>query len=454
MDQLPASIPRAARAREISADSLAFLTRVHDAHGALAVIRDDGPVFSRAPDCPGVVAVFGAEHLRTVLGDLARFGMPVSAAQRLALPPPLVNLNRGLHSMIGDEHAAHRRLIGGVLGAAVAAYGDDLSAVLRGVTRGWRDGATLDMLDTMRDLATEVASRALLGAGQDGAQLGARLRSYFHLRRAVSSPAGAVPSDVETLVALGLVIDEALRAHVRRCRTGGGPRGIVADLATARTASGALLDEDAVVAHANVLFISGTEPIAVALTWILLVLSQRHALRRRIRAELAAGRRELLDDAIDEALRLVPPNALMVRVTTREAVVGGVTLPERCEIVVCPFVAHRDPARFPEPGRYLPSRWRTIRPSPFEYLPFGAGGHACIGKTLARHLLGRALAHILAHHDLTLADDQAIDWRVHILLMPSVDPVMAVRAADAPGDPGGRLHGPAAALLGPLDLTA
>jgi cytochrome P450 len=453
MGQLPASIPRAERPHELSADPLAFLARVHDAHGGIAVIREDRPLFSRAPDCRGVVAVFGAAHLRTVLGDLASFGMPVSAARYVDLPPPLVNLNRGLHSMIGDEHAAQRRLLSGVLGAAIASYGDDVTDIFGDATRDWRAGAVFDLLDTMRDLATEVSSRALFGAGEDGAQLGAYLRTYFHLRREVSSPIGAVPTDgVEALVALGLTVDEALRAHVRRCRAGAG-RGIVADLATARTASGALLDDDAVVAHANVLFISGTEPIAVALTWIVLLLSQRHALRRRIRAELAAGRRELLDDAIDEALRLVPPNALMVRVTTREAVVGDVTLPERCEIVVCPFVEHRDPARFAAPLHYRPSRWRTIRPSPFEYLPFGAGGHACIGKVLARHLLGRALAHILARHDLALAYDQAIDWRVHIMLMPSVDPVMKVRAADA-DDQGGHLLGPAAELLGPVDLTA
>jgi cytochrome P450 len=143
----------------------------------------------------------------------------------------------------------------------------------------------------------------------------------------------------------------------------------------------------------------------------------------------------------------------MVRVTTREVVVGDVTLPEGCEVVVCPFVAHRDPERFPEPSRCLPSRWRVVRPSPFEYLPFGAGAHGCIGQALARHLLGRALAHVLVHHDLVLACDQAIDWRVHIMLMPSVDAEVVVRAPDAPGDGGGRLLGPAAELLGVVDST-
>ncbi len=452
MGRLPASIPRAANPHELAADPLAFLLRVRDEHGDLAVVREAGPVFSRAPDCRGVVAVFGAERLRAVLGDLASFGMPVSAAHRLALPPPLVNLNRGLHSMIGAEHAAQRALVGGVLGAAIAAYDDHLPATLGEATRGWRAGTTLPLLGTMRDLATDVSARALFGAWEDGARLAALLRSYFHLRREAASPARAITAEGhEALVGLGGSLDEALRAYVRRCRAGGGgaPRGIVADLAAARTEAGALLGEDAVVAHANVLFISGTEPIAVALTWILLLLSQRPALRRRIRAELAAGRRALLDDAIDECLRLVPPNALMVRVTTREVRAGGVTLPAGCEVVVCPFVAHRDPARFPDPGRYRPSRWRTIRPSPFEYLPFGAGGHACIGKALARHLLGRALSYLLAHHDLTLARDQSIGWRVHIMLMPSADPVMTVRDPDAPEDRAGRVHGPVAELFGP-----
>lgn len=452
MGGLPASIPRAADPHELAADPLAFLLRLRDAHGELAVVREAGPVFSRAPDCPGVVAAFGAERLREVLGDLGRFGMPVSAAHGLALPPPLVNLNRGLHSMVGAEHAAQRAVVGGVLGAAAAVYDDHLPAMLGEATRGWRPGTTLPLLGTMRDLATDVAARALFGAWEDGGRVAALLRSYFHLRREAASPARAVtPEGGETLIALGGALDEALRSLVRRCRAGGGgaPSGIVAALAAARTEAGALLAEDAVVAHANVLFISATEPIAVALTWILLLLSQRPGLRRRIRAELAAGGRALLDDAVDECLRLVPPNALMVRVATREAPLGGVTLPAGCEVVVCPFAAHRDPARFPAPDRYRPARWRTVRPSAFEYLPFGAGGHSCIGKALARHLLGRVLVHLLARHDLALARDQAIGWRVQILLLPSADPVMIVGDPDAPGASEGRVSGPVAALFGP-----
>ena len=453
---LPASIPRVARPDELAADPLAFLARARAAHGDLVVLREEGPLFSRAPDCRGVVAVFGAEGQRIVLGDLDRFGMPISAALQLGLPAPLVQLNRGLHSMTGEPHAAQRRLLGGILGAGIEAYDGDLRAALGEATAGWRAGATFGLLGAMRELATAVSSRLLFGApGEARDHLVWLLRSYFHLRREVTSRAGAAGEGVlETLVALGLSLDEALRAHVRRCRGGGAdaPRGLIADLAAARTETGALLDEDDVVAHANVLFISGTEPIAVSLTWILLLLARRPALRRRLRTELAAdggaGGRTLRDDVIAEVLRLVPPNALMVRVTTRETRLLDAALPERCEIVVCPFVGHRDPARFPEPGRFLPARWRTVKPSPFEYLPFGAGGHACIGKALARHLLDRALSHILSHYALTLAHDQEIDWRIHIMLMPSVDPVIAVRDPDDPGDRDGILAGPVAELFG------
>ena len=462
MGWLPAAIPRVARPDELAADPLAFLARARAEHGDLVVLREEGPLFSRAPDCRGVVAVFGAERQRIVLGDLDCFGMPISAARQLGLPPPLIQLNRGLHSMTGEPHAAQRRLLGGILGAGIDAYDGDLRATLGEVTRGWRAGATFGLLGAMRELATAVSSQLLFGAaGETRDRLVWLLRSYFHLRREVSSPVAVAGDGVlEALVALGLALDEALRAHVRRCRGGGAdaPRGLIADLATARTETGALLAEDDVVAHANVLFISGTEPIAVSLTWILLLLDRRPALRRRLRAELAgvgeAGGRTLLDDTIAEVLRLVPPNALMVRVTKREAALFDAVLPERCEIVVCPFVAHRDPARFPEPGRFLPARWRTIKPSPFEYMPFGAGGHACIGKALARHLLDRALSHILSHYALTLAHDQEIDWRVHIMLMPSVDPVIAVRDPEDPRERDGVLTGPVAELFGGEDPDA
>lgn len=108
-------MPRASDFQRFIAEPLDFLAQARHIHGNLFVIRDAGPVFSRASDCSGVVVVFGAEHQRAVLSDIEAFGMPESAAHYLRLSQKLINLNRGLHSMCGDQHAVRKRLLMGTL---------------------------------------------------------------------------------------------------------------------------------------------------------------------------------------------------------------------------------------------------------------------------------------------------------------------------------------------------
>jgi cytochrome P450 len=448
---LDPALPRATDAAAFAADPFGFLTRARAALGDAVVLRDGGPVFSRAADCPGVVAVFGAAAFRTVLADLETFGMPVSAARQLGLPPALANLTRGLHSMRGDEHAAQRRIVTAVLSDGIADHAAQARAVVAAVTQRWRPGKTLALLDAMRGLARALSARVLFGAAHaELAGLVERLDTFFVVRREVSSPrAGTGEAGRALLVALGAPLDAELRGYVRACRAGAAAGGICGRLA------GTALPEDAVVAHANVLFISSTEPIAVALTWILLVLSQQPALRGALRAQVATAgglaRGALLDRVIAECLRLLPPNAMMARVTTCPVRLGGAALPAGTEIALCPFVAHRDAARFPDPDRFLPERWATVRPSPFEYLPFGAGSHACAGRALASALIAAVLAALLARHELVLADDQAIDWRLHIQLLPRVDPVMRIRSPGSRARPGAAWRGAVAEIvrLGP-----
>jgi cytochrome P450 len=138
---------------------------------------------------------------------------------------------------------------------------------------------------------------------------------------------------------------------------------------------------------------------------------------------------------------------MMARVTTRPTRLGDAALPAGTEIALCPLVAHRDPARFPDPDRFLPERWTTARPSPFEYLPFGAGGHVCAGRALATALLASVLAELVPVHELVLATEQAVDWRLHIQLLPRVDPVMRIRSPGSRARPAAAWRGSVAELV-------
>src|SRR6185369_6779506 len=105
-------------------------------------------------------------------------------------------------------------------------------------------------------------------------------------------------------------------------------------LALLKNGSRWALKEGEVVGHGNVLYISSTEPVAVSLTWILLILTQRLdlqvALRNEIRMVLGVrgvpepnqlNRLVFMDRIIRECIRLFPPNGFMVRRVLRPVVV-------------------------------------------------------------------------------------------------------------------------------------
>ena len=465
MTALPASVPRAGDFERFSADPLHFLAQARATHGNLFAIRDRGPVFSRADDCTGVVAVFGVEHQRAVLSDIESFGMPASAAHALKLSPNLVNLNRSLHSMAANQHASHKRLLAAILSDDAEDLGPTIWAALADDDTHWKVGGTVQLLERMRELTLQTSSRMLFGRRYaENFELARLAQTYFHLRREASSPAnpaGTVPRD--RLMSVGNSLDDRLRMHVRKWRERevSPSDGILARLATLEAEPNIQLREDEVIGHSNVLFISSTEPIAVALTWIVLILSQLPALREELRNELGAlfetsdvpdlrqlSRLTLLDGVINESLRLLPPNAFMVRITTRPTALGGVELPERCEIVLCPFLSHRDADCFPRPHEFLPARWSKASPSPFAYFPFGAGGHSCVGRGLALSVIKATLAFLLPRYDLVLAGDQDVDWRVHIIFTPSIDPAFAINSpTESPRSSAGKLSGPVGDML-------
>ncbi|MEX0960259.1 MAG: cytochrome P450 [Burkholderiales bacterium] len=100
--------------------------------------------------------------------------------------------------------------------------------------------------------------------------------------------------------------------------------------------------------------------------------------------EWPSARQELLAEpalivsAVEEFLRFESSNQLGNRITTREARVGGETLPAGTRIHLCIGAANRDPAQFPDPDRL------DLRREPNRHLAFGFGIHLCAGLSLAR----------------------------------------------------------------------
>lgn len=85
--------------------------------------------------------------------------------------------------------------------------------------------------------------------------------------------------------------------------------------------------------------------------------------------------------AVEEILRLQPGSALegLPRLSTQDMNLGGVQIPAGATLIVALEAANRDPAVFPDPDRFDPTRVPDA-----EHLAFGYGVHRCLGEPLAR----------------------------------------------------------------------
>jgi len=442
MSRIDASIPRAQETSELFDDPLGFLARARASLGDVFVIREGKALFSRAADCAGVIAAFGAPNHQTVLTDAELFRQPISVAQHISLPQNLINLNRGLHSMQGSQHDQHQRLLMNVLSERSNEGRQQLvHAGLEKFAKGWQYGQQIFLLEEMRRLMLELSTRLLFGEEyHESAPLAALAEQYFHARRAVASTFKAPDKGTRAkLIALGTSLDEGLRRYIdwSRQKNPTGGDGLLRTLASVETFS-----DDELVAHSNVLCMSSLEPTAVTLTWTFLILSQLPELRRNLREDQSQ-----LDGVINETLRLLTPNALMTRLTTRPTTLSSFAIPRNCEIVLSAFLAHREPERFPRPDEFLPERWQGPKPSPFVYFPFGGGAHYCAGRALATYMIKTSLEFLLRRYDLVLSFDQEIDWRIDIVLLPKNHPVMTLHRPDASPVSGGKLIGPVRELI-------
>ncbi len=86
----------------------------------------------------------------------------------------------------------------------------------------------------------------------------------------------------------------------------------------------------------------------------------------------------LIRSAVEELLRFEAPVQLGNRITTREAVIGGVTLAAGTSITLGIGASTRDPERFPKPDVL------DIARQPNRHLAFASGPHMCVGVAVAR----------------------------------------------------------------------
>ncbi|MCF6376194.1 cytochrome P450 [Nocardioides KLBMP 9356] len=125
--------------------------------------------------------------------------------------------------------------------------------------------------------------------------------------------------------------------------------------------------------------------------------------------------------AVWETLRLTPPTWVTARITTEPVDLAGTEVPAGRVVLVSPLLLGRLPELVPGDPDALagfdPSRWTDGSHRPGAWLPFGAGPHACPGRTLGLAQLVH-LATWAGRHRLGLAGHVGIDQSRGIAPLP------------------------------------
>ncbi|EME45021.1 hypothetical protein DOTSEDRAFT_33623 [Dothistroma septosporum NZE10] len=198
------------------------------------------------------------------------------------------------------------------------------------------------------------------------------------------------------------VLDDYAKTAVRNMRASDVAHNIFASI-QAESEKGETLDDRTVESEAMGLFVAGTDTTAVSLTYLTWVVLARPQLRMDIEREVGGlpvdfedqdvEKLPLLNAVIQETLRLygAVPGGLPRTVPHGGIDMDGYYLPQGSIVSTHAYSMHRDPALFPDPEEFQPSRWlpnseehlRVSDAAKAVFSPFGSGSRGCLGLHIA-----------------------------------------------------------------------
>ena len=182
----------------------------------------------------------------------------------------------------------------------------------------------------------------------------------------------------------------AIQSRIDRCRkTPGATGGVLARLC----GSGHHIKDDEVINEALTLLLFGHDTGAATLAWAFAHFYRQSGVVEQIRQEaqdieadgggLDPSRHHYLEACLKESMRLCPVVVHLTRVASRDTTIGGHRVSEGEYVFPCAYLAHHNPAVFPDPAAFTPERFLNGNRYPYAYFPFGFGDRTCVGESFA-----------------------------------------------------------------------
>ncbi|MCA9024833.1 MAG: cytochrome P450 [Planctomycetaceae bacterium] len=434
--KLPVTIGRIA---DFAHDPVVCMRRLWAKHGHLAALEEDSQ---------RIYFIFGPEYNKQVLSDSQRFhsrffalrGSKRSAQRRVS---------SGLLSMNGDEHKRHRRIaMGPFAKKAIVGYHDMVAQTSKEMLDTWQPGEVRDIDQDMTEYMLRLTCSILFGLDEPelALEIGKKTERWVALNHEIG-PAAFIPNAdlterYEELLESAEELEKPIKEMLRLRRAGSSGRDVLSLLIQAHDEEGGISD-DQLIGHIALLFGAAHLTSAHSLTWTLFLLSQHPQVMRELHEELSkqtsgnSPRPEQLDEltvldrVLKESMRVLPASAYVQRVTAEPVDLGPFHLSPGSVVVFSQFMTHHLPELYDEPESFRPDRWRTINPSPYAYLPFGAGPRMCIGAALGMMQLKITLPTILGRYKLSLEEGAEVNARVmSTMLFPTSRVPMQIAPQD------------------------
>jgi cytochrome P450 len=401
-------------------DPLGNLERTHAAWGDAVTFRIAGDhlVLLAHPDDIEAVLVGGRDAL-------AKDRVTRSLSQVMG---------EGLLTADGETWKRHRRLIAPSFAPKqVAAYGEVMVASARARLP---PPGEVEIHQVMSALALDIVVRTLFGSepipavGQVHPAIERLMRAFETENRSLwRFVPDRVPAPHRRAAAARAAELRAVLGSVVAHRRAGAPGpDLLWRMLDARDEAGGLSDAE-LMDEAVTVFLAGHETTAIVLSFALWLLAGHPAAQGRARAEVAALGRDpgtadvaalpFVGAVVKETMRLYPPAWAIAREVRAPLSVGPFRLPVGAQVILSPWVVHRDPRWWADPLAFRPERFLGADPPHrFAWFPFGGGPRVCIGNHFALLEATLVLATVLRAREVRRVDEAAPELLPAVTLRP------------------------------------
>lgn len=352
-------------------------------------------------------------------------------------------LGRGLLTAEGDEHLRNRRLAQPAFHRQrIAGFADLMARHTEKMLGQWQPGASLDVHHEMMKLTLSVVGDALFSSDVStrADEVGQALSDVLEITNlrfeSIFVPPKFFPTPQNLRFHRALEVLDALVAEIvaaRRAAPTEEKHDLLAMLMEAKFEDGGGMSDKQLRDEVMTMVLAGHETTANALTWAFYLLSTHPEVERKLAHEVATalqGKAPTLADlpklpytkqVMEEAMRLYPPAWAIGRQTIEDDEIGGYRIPKKTDVMLMPFITHRDPRFWDNPEGFDPDRFlpeNAAKRHKFAYFPFAAGPRMCIGSAFAMMEMQLVLAMVVQKFRVDLVPGQVVVPEPRVTLRP------------------------------------